>query len=666
MVEELTYYDLLEQNGTILLPPGVSKEDIPEPKFKRVPKPEGMSGDQEEAYWEEEFKYWTEGYTTPDGHYLRGFHYFYLTQIVIKTEDGDFIRPVWRDVDELTIEEWYLALENQEDFAIYKRRGIGLSVMFSALALWRALTKPGSTSLMTSNNKPKSERLFNEKMVVAWNKLDPWIRPEKESKQQTGFLLMKTKGPNGMENGSMSTIMARQTSEKREDAAAFESERAVHAFIDELFLHKYAQEVRRSMQSCLKKGMSKMGPCVFGGSAGAVSEEGIMEAEKIWKDAKALRIRTLFIPGTYGVDLAPARDDNGDVIPNTFYNFCPNGHSLHKECGKWIETERDWYDKAEDKGDLIAFIKSYPTSIQDIFEMNDMGIIPADLLPRINKQKTAINNSDRRVHRYQLVDMGGIKASPMKEGNIHILEHPEPGEEYIVGIDPIPTIDTKVKESKTGKTKGRSDYVAVVKRRSTQEYVAYYKHRSSDIHVIKLNTLNLQKYYNNAVGMVERNQGRELILQYKNDGDIAYLAKYPMILGQASFDKRETIGFHKDRWNAERIYKFFFQYLKNFIEKVWIMLFINELPSFVISNTDLLDAVVACEVYDQDLQRKNERFHKKQKFKTVPYMTIENGKSVRRWKKIPIFGDEEENPYKNYPTEWMTRTPKAPTGPEEQ
>lgn len=660
MEAQPTYYDLLAQNGTILLPPGIKQEDVPPPKFIRTPKPEGMSGSMEEAYWKTEFGRWVDGYTTEEGHYLRGFHYFYLTQILIKMEDGPLIYPVWRDVDELVIEEWYLALENQEDLAIYKRRGIGLSVMFAALGIWRTITNPGTTYIMTSNNKPKSQRLFNEKVVISYKQLDAWIKPEIESKRQEGYLVMNTKGFNGMLDGNTSTIMARQTSETREDAAAFESERAIGAFIDELFLHRFAQEVRRSMQSCLKKGMSKMGPCVFGGSAGAVSEEGIKEAESIWKNSKDLRIRTMFIPGTYGVDLAPVRAADGSAVPNTFYNFCPNGHSLHKECKDWILEDRAFLDKSEDKGDLIAAIKSYPISVDEIFEMNDMGIIPPELLPRINRQKKEILGGTRRLKRYQLGDMGDrVVATPNNTANTFILELPVEGEEYIVGIDPIPTVDTKVKESKTGKTAGRSDYVAVVKRRSTQEYVAFYKQRSSDINVVKSNTVNLQKFYNQARAMVERNQGRELILQYRNDSESAMLAKYPMILGQAGFDKKEQTGFHKDRWNTERIYKFFFEYLKNHMERVWIIDIINELPQFVVSNTDLLDAMVACEVFDRDLQKKNEKFTSAQKFKTVPYMTIENGKSVRRWKKIPIFEDSESDPNKNYPTQWMTRMRKA-------
>ncbi len=618
-----------------------------------------MTLDQETEYWKEEMRRWIEGYTTEEGHTLKGFHYFYLTQIKIKTEDGDLIHPVWRDVDEMVINAWYEALEQELDLCIFKRRGIGLSVMFAAMALWRLLTKPGSTYLMTSNNRPKSQRLFNEKVLVSFEHLDPWIKPEHDSKRQDGQLVIRPKDHTGKETGVTSTILARQTSDSRKDAAAFESERAVGGFLDEELLHPYPQEVRRSMQSCLKKGMSKMGPLVMGGSAGIVSEAGIKEAETTWKNADTMRIKVVFIPGTYGVDLAPVREEDGKTVPNTYYNFCPNGYSYHKECNEWINKERELLDRSEEKGDLIGFIKSYPLEINDIFELNDVGIIPPELLPRMNRQKKEILNADRPISRYQLVDMlTDIRAAPDRDGNTYILEHPEPGEEYIMGIDPIPTVDTKVKESKDGKTKDRSMYAAVVKRRSTQEYVAYYEQRSSDINVIKLNTLNLQKYYNNAIAMVERNQGRELILQYRNDGDSPFLAKYPTILGMNGVDKRETTGFHKDKWNSERIYKFFFKYLKEHMERIWIMKIIDQLPSFVISNTDLLDAIVACEIYDQQLQRKDERFTGKARVEERPYMTIENGKYVRRWKKITTFEGSEDDPRKNYPTQWMSRTPK--------
>jgi len=59
-------------------------------------------------------------------------------------------------------------------------------------------------------------------------------------------------------------------------------------------------------------------------------------------------------------------------------------------------------------------------------------------------------------------------------------------------------------------------------------------------------------------------------------------------------------GFHKDKWNRDTIYNFFFEYLRNHSDKIWFLDIINQLPDFHVSNTDLLDALVACELYDRD------------------------------------------------------------------
>ena len=154
---------------------------------------------------------------------------------------------------------------------------------------------------MTSNNRSKTEKLFNEKVAVAYENLDEWIRPEKKSQRLTGYMTIDVKDETGMPTGNLSNVLARQTSDSRKDAANFESERAAHAFIDELFLHDYASEVRQSIQACLMDDFEKIAPVVFGGSAGIVSESGIKEAEMMWKEAESLNVRTVFIPGTTGI-----------------------------------------------------------------------------------------------------------------------------------------------------------------------------------------------------------------------------------------------------------------------------------------------------------------------------------------------------------------------------
>jgi len=230
-----------------------------------------------------------------------------------------------------------------QDLCIYKRRGIGLSALFGAgVSLWKALTSPGSTSLLTSNNRSKTEKLFNEKVAVAYDKLDEWIRPEKKSQRLTGYMTIDIKDNEGMTTGNNSNILARQTSDSRKDASNFESERAAHAFIDELFLHDFASEVRQSIQSCLMDDFEKIAPVVFGGSAGIVSEEGIKEAELMWKEAESLGVRTVFIPGTMGISRAPEYDDKGNQT-GRFYDFCPNGWSDQEGAKEWIKRKRRIY-----------------------------------------------------------------------------------------------------------------------------------------------------------------------------------------------------------------------------------------------------------------------------------------------------------------------------------
>ena len=625
------------------------------PKFVYEGKPKGMSKAEEAKWWLQEQERWVEGHAG-----LKGLHYFYLTQVKIKQPRGNLILPWWREVDEFVIDEYYEATRLGLDICIYKRRGIGLSALFGAgVPLWKAMTEPGSTSLLTSNNRSKTEKLFNEKLAVAYAGLDEWIRPEKKSQRLTGYMTIDIKDNTGLTSGNNSNILARQTSDSRKDAANFESERANHAFIDELFLHDYASEVRQSIQACLQDDFEKIAPVVFGGSAGIVSDDGIKEAELMWKNASEMNVRTVFIPGTRGVSRAPEYDEKGNQT-GRLYNFCPNGWDDKEGAAEWISKRREYLDRSDDKRDLIGFIKSYPTEINDIFDMNNVGIIPEDILPKINAQKKRIIATPRPVNTYTLTEQGGrVVAIADPKGMFTILEHPVQGEEYRAGTDPIPMVDTDGMDTKKALSSGkRSVHSTIVKRPSTQEYVAYYQRRTNDPITIYQETMMLQRYYNDCKNMIERNEGRVLIDQYRQGGAWAYLASQPIITGAKSFDRKAAKGFHKDRWNRDTIYNFFFEYLRTHSDKIWMLEIINQLPDFHVNNTDLLDALVSCELYDRDEYKKSNR-RVSVKYKEVSYITTdESGRRVTKWQKIPIFENGGELSDKNSVNTWNTRTPK--------
>jgi hypothetical protein len=596
---------------------------------------------EEVQWWETEHRRWKEGLFLENGYFLTGLHYYYLTQVTIKNQRGKKIRPWWRDVDEMIIHEWYRCKHELLDLGIFKRRGIGLSVLFGgAMPSWQSAVYPGSIYLMTSNDKKKGERMFQEKTLPCYDGLDDWIRGEEIKRVQTGELRVQMMKPDGTISDDISGIICKQTSDRKEDASNFESERAIGAFVDELFLHKYASEVRQSIQDCLMEDQLKMGPCVFGGSAGIVSQSGIEEAKKMWDNAEELGINVVFIEGTWGVDKAPEYDENGKATGKVL-NFCPNGHSDHVAAKKWILERRAHLDKSSDKRRLIGYQKSHPLDPDDIFELNDLGVLPEDLLPRINAQKKRIKEENPAIDNYNiyLLDKTAVAQLNSKKGAFRILEHPIPGETYTAGADPIETIG-----SAETNADDRSKFAVEIRRKTTNTPVAYYLKRNMDTGSVKADVLALQTYYNDAVMMLERNKGKVISQRYKDDGDYDMLANQPMLFGLRRYDKKEIKGFHKDGHTVDTIYDTFFDDLRNMIENIWFEEILDDLPKFTIKNCDLLDAMVANSVYLADLRKKS-KFNTNRKIeKQYRYTGVnEKGQRVSKWAKEVVEVDDSGN-----------------------
>jgi len=149
------------------------------------------------------------------------------------------------------------------------------------------------------------------------------------------------------------------------------------------------------------------------------------------------------------------------------------------------------------------------------------------------------------VNTYDLVEQGGrVIAVANNKGKYTILEHPVQGEDYRAGTDPIPMVDTDSMDTKKALSTGkRSVHSTIIKRPSTQEYVAYYQRRTNDPVTIYQETMLLQRYYNDCKNMIERNEGKVLMDQYRQFGTWTYIANQPVITGAKSFDKKGGKGF---------------------------------------------------------------------------------------------------------------------------
>ena len=588
---------------------------------------ENATKEEKKNWWKQEEDYWRTGRFG-----LVGPHYFALTQAHMKHATGKKIRPVWRDVDEEDIYGSYeYAKDKSLDMLIFKRREIGLSAVFGGIIpMCTALTMEGSTSLMTSADKPRLEAMFKDKLRPIYDNLNPDYRPSNIADRQTGYLHLGKKNPDGSYSGKDSQIITKETVDQ---PTAFEAYRAMHIFIDEFFLHPKADRVLRSAQASVKAGFRKLAPIVLGGSAGESSMEGQRVGTKLWENAEDLGIICVFIPGWKGVMEAPELDSKGKPT-GKILNFCPNGYSDKKAATEWIEKTREKLDRLEDKSYLDVFVKQYPLTVQEVVSANPKGSLPEDIKQKIQARERVIVSQKlpRERGRMDRDADGSPIFRPDKEGLVHILHRPIPGHTYIAGIDPIPFIS---KELATG-----SKNCIAIKDLDLQRYVAFYMDRDDDPINIVNQSISLQDWYNKAPAMLEINRGGVIYDKYKSAGRLDLLAKKPSLLTR-DFKKSgsESYGYYKNDATGERGNEYFFQYLRNFSDEIYFIELIEESKQFLVDNTDLVDAVICCEIFNKQIVEKQKKdTNTKTSYETKEMVRLEfrNGRYVRIVERIVV------------------------------
>jgi len=577
---------------------------------------------EKDKWWANEREYWNNGRFG-----LTGPHYFALTQGWVKDARGFKKRPIWRDIDELIYEGYMEARRTNHDLFVTKRREVGLSFIFGGIIpLWVSMTNPGSTSLITSADKQRLTALFKDKTRVVYDEFDEYARPGIVSTRQEGYLHL---GRRDTKSGSVSGLDSQIiTKETVDTPTAFEAYRAMHIFIDECMLHPKADQVYKSAQASTKSGFIKVAPIVIGGSAGEATSIGQKLAKTLWDNAEALKILTIFLPGNKGIMEAPELDDDGKET-GRILNFCPNGYSDEKAATDWIMKTRERLDKLEDKSHLNSFIKQYPLDIQEVFSVSGHGAFPKVIMDKLDTQERIILSTRPPVDKSFLSrDYSGeiIKKADVSS-TMHFLENPHPEHTYIAGIDPIPFNSKNMGDG--------SKQCIVIKNIDTNRYVAYYLERDSDPDQIVNNMILLQEYYNNAVAMIEINRGGVVKQKYKDAGKIHLLAKKPIFLGKGFWKDDDSIGYYKNDVTAERGNTYIIDYLKAYTDDIWFLDMVQDLKNYLIDNTDIADAMVACEIMHKNIVKK---FQKKapeiQETKEIPVLEYQGGRYVRVWKKI--------------------------------
>ena len=589
----------------------------------------------EEAWWDREKKRWRDGHGS-----LTGAHYFTVTQGTYKSALNQYIRPDVRDGDMLVFEEYESCRKSMEDLFIAKRRGFALSSIFGgAMPMYMSITNPGSTNLITSADKTRLEELYKEKPLVFYSELDESIRPAIISSRQHGYLHFGKKEKDGSISGLNSKIMLIQTTETPKDAMAFEAYRATTIFIDEVFLHPRPDVVVASSQDSIKSGFTKINPIVIGGSCGVASTEGANKMQQYWLDADANMVRTVFIPGWMCISEAPELDDEGNQTGRVL-NFCPNGRSDQHAATDWILKMRGKLEKAKNKAKYLQFVKDYPLSIEEVFDVNNQGVFTEDVMDHLSTASIRILKENYPIGRYDLYETpsGMITAKVnSSSGDYYILDHPMSNMSYGAGNDPIPFGHNE------DITYRRSENSIAIGSMTEMKLVAYHAERTHDADIAAQKMIMLSRYYNDAKVMVERNRGGMIIDKIKQQGYTHLLAQQPRWLGGTGYDKRARYGWYKDSVTSQAAYAELISYITKYSDRIYVKRLVDELKKFIVDNTDLADAWVSFLIYAREY---HERISKKIDTSLRPVdtyvVTIKNGQRLIERKTVYING--ENNP----------------------
>lgn len=559
-----------------------------------------------DRFWEKEMEYWRTGRNG-----ISGMHYAYMTIGSLKVIEGNVIKARWRDWDETVINLGIEARKKGQHEIIVKRREYGLSSLYGGFCpIFTSLINHGSVSLLTSADKPRVEGLFNDKTLEMYYGLDDHIRPNRISKRQGGYLHMgQVNKATGKPGGINSQIICRETADSDNNAKAFESYRAMYIFLDELFRHDRADMVLKSSIACMSKGLSTIGHLVMGGSCGEMTAKGAEVGERLWNDAAALNMQTIFIPGYACIEEADELDSDGRPTGKKL-NFCVNGHSDEKAATDWILKTRERLAKAKDKSYLDTFVVQYPLTSEEVFDSNKRGTLSDNIYNKLKESKRKKNEGTFVEGVYDLFrENGKVIARPnSKTGKFYIASPPNDHGEYIAGGDPIPFGTAQIDKG--------SDFSGIIKDRINEKYVAHYTERNLNSDEVINNMIMLQELYRSpkfpdgALMNYEMNRGAVVLEKYKQFGKLHLLSDRLVHLGIAYESKHALKGWYNNDKTGQRANNYMIEYLERFADNIPIERLVEELFKWPNGNLDLVDAMLSCELLDKELTEMYKKVYK--------------------------------------------------------
>jgi hypothetical protein len=470
----------------------------PVPNFSLLDHPKR----EEDKYWDEENRRWIEGHINESGEFIPPNQYFYIQNCMLKDVNGNYLRPLWRDADEM-MATWSLeCLKSRKSLLIYKRREVGATAFFSNQGFWIWRTMPGTHCAFTSGKGQTGiTAMFNSKILFSFNNFNKNVinaTPVQISNSQTktALTIPMIQRIDGEDVTKYCSLIARETSENPESVTNISGERAKYVYLDEGPLHTRLEKFLGSIFPVINEGVIRTGLLVIAGTVEpSLTDVQISNFKNLIERSANLKLRTEILPVWVGMKYL---DKNG---------------WSNKEAGLlWYEEQVRMYQDSLDFVGLRDFKMQYPKDERDIFDMAAGTMFEPDNIEILKKRRTDILAKNEEFP-YKLVPtQSGFemipdtkRREPEKDGGFWMVEPPKEGLNYFQAIDSIGSA------KKDGADKGSwiasvifKGYDPVKPERSYEPVCVYFE-RPQTIEAGYRNITNQLRYYNKFDGVKETN-----------------------------------------------------------------------------------------------------------------------------------------------------------------
>lgn len=585
-------------DGTKPLPPKYVRKIHPLPAGTQNPRGRSYfkSHKEEREYWEGdngEFFKWIDGIRGADGEQIiNGLHYSFIQEATLYDLDNNrFFSPNWRDVDDIIFTDLQWCLDHNLDYFGIKRRGLGWSSIFMWVAMYMALTKEGMEIPITSADEGRTQRLINNNLIPIYTNLNSYYKPviSKKALQKGEVIFAENTSEIVERNGRLIKLDSREGSNSAitvkpttKNPRIFESVRTKFGFVDEAFLNQNITTIKSSMRLCFGAGMKKKGTLVLGGSAGENEKNisAMTDCANMYFDAKKLGedisgMRTRFFAGTMGDP-----------------DYSTNGWSDEVRAREEILRQLDNLSKKTDKTEYLDFKHGMPLTEEDVFDIRQNDLLPAEIVEALNQQKIVIRNTpDLLIERGR---MEGTHEDPVFvpddiNGDVYVYARPDKNVEeyssvYIGGEDPIPF---EGEDEDNG-----SQFSQIIIHKVFDTPVAFFLRRTLDINYIYEQTTLLSAWYGKNENLLELNRGSYYFNFVLGKGMKKFFAKCPSKCGLTKGTKGDNLGVRATTGNLVHAHSTMVMWLYRNTKNIWFILLIDQLLNLGKPNQrdDLVDA----------------------------------------------------------------------------